>query len=242
MLPSDKDNPLTKAYYSIQVPFPHPRTHTSQQLIPPRNHETLVYVHPLCTRGAHTNTTPRRSSNHTHTHHHTSAKNSVLGEKYLRFSPLPTQHNPLRSIYLSYRSIQRHTHSASNSSRTSTYTSLCASVSASAANLSASNPESAICPPLPAASSLPAASLLALIPPPNASGTFSLRLIATNDFGSLTLHRISKSYSSPCARLNSRMELRPQRVEHFLPVMMRRETATRREANHVPRVELAARC
>jgi hypothetical protein len=221
-------------HYHIPL-YTHAHTH-HKQLIPPRNYETLVKYSPFSAREARIqlhSTTLKQPYTHTPTH---ITQHPVLGEKYLRSSSLPTQHNPLRSIYPSYRSIQRHPHSASTSSRTSTYTSLCASVSASAANLSASNPESAICPPLPAAS------LLALFPPPNASGTFSLRLIATNDFGSLTLHRISKSHSSLCARLNSRMELRPQRVEHFLPVMMRRETAARREANHVPRVELAARC
>jgi hypothetical protein len=83
--------------------------------------------------------------------------------------------------------------------------------------------------------------LLFSLPSLNASGTFSLRLMATKLLGSLTLDSMLATHST--LRLDSghhsRVELCAECLQDFFPVVVGCETATRREADHMTRVELS---
>lgn len=61
--------------------------------------------------------------------------------------------------------------------------------------------------------------------------------MATKDLGSLTLWTVS-AVRSRVIFYDLRMELGTECLEHFLPVLMKSETAAWREANHVAGVKL----
>lgn len=79
---------------------------------------------------------------------------------------------------------------------------------------------------------------LPLVPLPRRSNaSFSLRSMATKDFGSLTLHDVSVTLVTMDER-DLRVELCSQRLENLFPVLMSCETAAGREADHVAGIKL----